>query len=40
LKVILSSDYSEQEATRRFASLDLAGFVPKPFWLQQIDDML
>ncbi len=31
LPVILSSGYSESEASRRFAAGDLAGFLPKPY---------
>jgi DNA-binding response OmpR family regulator len=30
-RVILSSGYSEQDATSRFADQDLAGFIQKPY---------
>ena len=31
VRVVLSSGYSEHEATRRFTSRELAGFLDKPF---------
>jgi PAS domain S-box-containing protein len=40
VKVILSSGYDEQEATRRFAGLGLDGFVQKPYRLQQLEETL
>jgi len=33
VKVIISSGYSEQDATRRFLGKGLAGFIQKPYQL-------
>ncbi len=35
-RVILMSGYTEQDATNRFAGKELAGFIQKPFRLQQL----
>ena len=40
VKVLLSSGYSEQEATSRFAGKGLAGFLEKPFRPQDLIDRL
>jgi CheY-like chemotaxis protein len=34
--VILSSGYSEQEATERFVGKGLAGFIQKPYRFEQL----
>jgi len=31
VKVVMTSGYSEQETARRFAGLDIAGFIQKPY---------
>jgi len=36
VKVILCSGYSEQEALRRFAGEGLAGFLQKPYQLEEL----
>jgi two-component system cell cycle sensor histidine kinase/response regulator CckA len=38
--VILSSGYNEQVISQRFAGLDLAGFIQKPYRRQQLQDEL
>jgi PAS domain S-box-containing protein len=40
VKVILASGYNEQEATQRFAGQGLAGFIQKPYRLQDLRDKL
>ena len=40
LKIILSSGFSEQEATRRFAGKNLAGFIQKPYDLKRLRETL
>jgi CheY-like chemotaxis protein len=40
LRIILSSGFSEQEATRRFVDKDLAGFIQKPYDLKRLRDTL
>ena len=40
IKVILSSGYSEQEATSHFIGQGLAGFIQKPYSLNQLIDKL
>jgi two-component system, cell cycle sensor histidine kinase and response regulator CckA len=40
VRVILSSGYSEQEATSRFAGKGLAGFIEKPFKLQALLELI
>jgi two-component system cell cycle sensor histidine kinase/response regulator CckA len=40
VRVILSSGYSEQEATERFTGKGLAGFIQKPYRLEDLDDKL
>ena len=37
VRVVLSSGFSEQEARQRFAALNLAGFIQKPFRLSDIE---
>ena len=39
-KVILSSGYDEAEATGRVAKEGLAGFIRKPFGMEQLQSML
>ena len=36
LKIVLTSGYSRNEATRRFIGQDLAGFIQKPYSSQQL----
>jgi PAS domain S-box-containing protein len=38
LRVLVSTGYSESEATRRFAGLNVAGFVQKPYTAAQLVD--
>jgi two-component system cell cycle sensor histidine kinase/response regulator CckA len=38
LRVLVSTGYSESEATRRFAGLDVAGFVQKPYTASHLVD--
>jgi signal transduction histidine kinase/CheY-like chemotaxis protein len=40
VRVILSSGYTEQDATERFAGKGLAGFIQKPYELAQLKDKL
>ncbi len=40
VRVILSSGYSEQEATERFTGKGLAGFIQKPYRLEDLDQKL
>jgi CheY-like chemotaxis protein len=40
VKVILCSGYSEQESLRRFAGEGLAGFLQKPYQLEELKDRL
>ena len=40
LKVVLCSGYNEQEATRRFDSSQLAGFIQKPYTMTVLKDKL
>jgi len=40
VKVILSSGYSQEEATRRFQGRGLAGFIQKPYEVQSLRDVL
>ena len=36
VKVILSSGYNEQEVTQRLADKGLAGFIQKPYTLEEL----
>jgi len=36
LPIILSSGYTEEEATRQFASGDLGGFLQKPYTIKEL----
>jgi two-component system, cell cycle sensor histidine kinase and response regulator CckA len=36
VRVVISSGYSEQDMTSRFAGKGLAGFVPKPYTLAEL----
>jgi DNA-binding NtrC family response regulator len=36
LKVVLTSGYSEQDATNRFVGQGLAGFIQKPFEMDRL----
>ena len=38
VKVVLSSGYTEQAASSRFATKGLAGFIQKPFSMQSLGD--
>jgi len=40
VKVILSTGYSEQEATARFVDAPLAGFVHKPYTASALVDKI
>jgi two-component system, cell cycle sensor histidine kinase and response regulator CckA len=40
VKVILSSGYNEQEVTRKFIGKGLAGFIQKPYKMQELMDRL
>lgn len=40
VRVILSSGYNEQSATHRFAGKGLAGFIQKPYRIQELVDVL
>jgi PAS domain S-box-containing protein len=40
LRVVVSSGYSEAEAARRFAGLDLSGFLQKPYTAAQLVDRI
>jgi DNA-binding NtrC family response regulator len=40
LRVILSSGYSESEATRRFTAKGLAGFLQKPYTADELGEKL
>ncbi len=38
--VLMSSGYNEQEVTQRFVGKGLAGFIQKPYHLDQLRDCL
>ena len=40
VRVILSSDYGQQETTRRFAGQGLSGFIQKPYTMGNLRDTL
>ena len=40
MKVILSSGYSEDEVTQKFAGKGLAGFIRKPYTLSLLREVL
>jgi len=40
VRVILASGYNEQDATNRFVDKGLAGFIQKPFTLQNLEQMI
>jgi len=40
IRVILSSGYNEQEATERFADKGLAGFIQKPYRINELIDII
>jgi YesN/AraC family two-component response regulator len=40
VKVILTSGYSEQEVNRRFLGEGIAGFIQKPYRLQELRSCL
>jgi YesN/AraC family two-component response regulator len=40
VRVILSSGYDEQEVTRQFAGLGLAGFIQKPYTVVKLQEVL
>jgi CheY-like chemotaxis protein len=39
-KVILSSGYSEEEATRRFEGKGLSGFIQKPYKIEKLNEII
>ena len=40
VKVIMSSGFSEQEVTQKFAGKGLAGFIQKPYKLSVLSDVM
>jgi len=40
IPVILSSGYSEQDLSKRFSTLGLAGFIQKPYTLHELKDKI
>jgi DNA-binding NtrC family response regulator len=40
VRVVLSSGYDEQDATRQFTGQGLAGFIQKPYTVAKLQEML